>query len=292
VTGGYSRRFPSPIAPTPFGFDDERRYGALRELRAQGLHGPVFSDYNIGSLVEYNLWPERGYVDNRPEAFPTTFWRDEYLPALELGAAWERMCAERGINAVIVSLTGVKEFFTQALMRRPEWALVHLDSLCAVWVRRTPENAGLIRARGLTAERLQACERALSERLLRLPDTPFWRRPAEVERALFECYGLVCVGAADRAWPHVRQLYLMYPDHQMVHELMRVTVPPDQAEPVKAVLAARARWPVAAKQVLDWGRVLETEGRRDAAREVYRRGRWFFPLSSDLRAALQRVARD
>jgi hypothetical protein len=68
INGWYHRIFPSPIAPTPFGFDREARYHRLRNLAERhGLRGPVFTDYNLGSLVEYQLYPERGYVDNRPD---------------------------------------------------------------------------------------------------------------------------------------------------------------------------------------------------------------------------------
>lgn len=286
LSGSYSRAFPSPIAPTPLGFDDESRYTVLRTLNGQGLRGPVFSDYNIGSLVEYNLYPELGYVDNRPEAFPGSFWRAEYLPALALGAEWEKIREARNIHAIVVSLAGVKEQYTQELMRRPEWALVHLDALCGVWLRNAPENRGFIEAHRLDPHR---CDRSIAARLDGLAKEPFWRRAVEADRALYEIYGLVCIGEAARAWPHVWRLHGMYPDYQMVHELMRVTAPPDKVEDVKEVMARRARWPVAAKQVLDWGRVLESENRLDEAGAAYRRGRWFFPLSPDLRSAVERL---
>jgi hypothetical protein len=48
------------------------------------------------------------------------------------------------------------------------------------------------------------------------------------------------------------------------------------------IMAGRARWPLAAKQVLDYGRALEAQGRAAEARAVYLRGHFFFPLSPDL----------
>jgi hypothetical protein len=47
-------------------------------------------------------------------------------------------------------------------------------------------------------------------------------------------------------------------------------------------MAGRARWPLAAKQVLDYGRALEAQGRAAEARAVYLRGHFFFPLCPDL----------
>jgi len=284
LSGSYSRVFPSPIAPTPFGFDDESRYVMLRKLKDAGLRGPVFTDYNIGSLVEYNLHPEPGYVDNRPEAFPAAFWRTEYVPALALGEVWDRVCASRGINAVVVSLTGVKESFTRELMIRPEWRLAHVDGLCGVWVRNVPANQPLM---GRVDPRAYAAD--IAARIGLLGTLPFWRRQVEADRIVYELYSLICIGEVPLAWPGIWRMHELYPDYQVVHELMRVSAPPERVEAVKQVMAREARWPVAAKQVLDWGRVLEAEGRWAAARGVYQRGRCFFPLSADLRDALNRV---
>lgn len=290
VQGAYSRVFPSPIGPTPFGFDDERRYTALRQLKEEGLPPRVFSDYNIGSLVEYDLYPEPGYVDNRPEAFPGSFWRAEYTPALALGEEWETVRRARGINTIIVSLPGVKEQYTQELMRRPEWVLVHLDALTGVWTLDAPGNVSFLEAHAFGPRRLEAYELSVAERLNALRRQAFCRRQVEADRLVYELYSLVCIGQSLRAWPYIWKLRSVYPDYQVVHEILRVTAPPDRREQVWAVLAARARWPVAAKQVLDWGRVLQTQGRFDEARKVYRRGRLFFPLSRELEHALDGLA--
>lgn len=288
-SGAYQRVFPSPLAPTPLGFDDERNYLALMDLKRDGLRGPVFSNYNIGSLVEYNLYPERGYVDNRPEAFPPSFWRAEYLPALALGKDWEQIHERRGFNAIVVSFTGVKEAYTRELMRRPHWVLVHLDFLLGVWVRKRPENEAFIEAHRFDGPRLDELDRSIAARIGGLPGKPVWRRHKQAQEILYELYALHCVGETSRVWPHLWRLHQMAPDYQMVHELLRVTAPPGHVDDVKAVMARRARWPVAAKQVTDWGRILESDGKLEQAKAVYRRGRWFFPLSKTIAAAAQRL---
>lgn len=291
LSGSFHRRFPSPIGPTPFGFDDENRYLAVQRLQAGGLPGNIFTDYNIGSLAEYNLWPAlRGYVDNRPEAFPGAFWRTEYTPALGLGPEWEAIRARRGINTVIVSLTGVKDQYTQELMRRPEWVLVHLDALLGVWVLNAEPNRTFLQRYAFTAGRLAEFDDGIAARVRSLPALPPWRRHVEADRAVYECYALICVGATPRAWRHIWALHELYPDYQIVHELMRVSAPPERVEDVKRVMERRARWPVAAKQVLDWARVLEADGRLEEARSACRRGRFFFPLSDALRETERQLA--
>lgn len=288
--GCYGRVFPSPIPPTPMGFDREERFTHLARLAQQGLRGPVFTDYNIGSLVEYQLYPEPGYCDNRPEAFPASFWRAEYIPALALTDRWREVCEQRHINAVIVSLAGVKEAYIQELLRRPEWVLVDVDEVCAVFVRNSPDNGALLRTHAFTRARLAEYERSLADDLARLPATPWWRRQVEAEVLVYRTYALLCIGEAADAWPFVRRLHELYPDYQIVHELMRVTVPRDEIPMVESVMARRARWPVAAKQVLDWANVLQQTGRSDEAERLLRRGRFFFPISPAIREASNRLA--
>ncbi len=290
VTGWYTRIFPSPIAPTAVGFDRPARYVAVRKLvREAGLRGPVFTDYNLGSLVEYNIYPELGYVDNRPEAFPASFWRTEYLPALSLGSEWERIRDERDINAIIVSLPGVKEAYCQNIMSRPLWVLVHLDEFCAVWVKNTIENRQVIDSHFFSLARINAYERDIAERIVALQNLPWWRRQIEAEALIYRLYSLICIGEGHRTWPHLLKLNDLYPDYQIVHELMRVTVPIEEIETVETILKKRAQWPLAAKQVLDWGDYLLNKGLYDQALRVFRRGRFFFPLSPALRDAIADV---
>ncbi len=290
LDGWYVRVFPSPIGPTPLGFEDEHRFERLRELAARfPLRGPVYSDFKIGSLVEYQLYPEPGYVDNRPEAFPGPFWRTEYYPSLKLGKEWTQIRDKRGFNTVIASLVGAKEFFIQELNRRPDWVLVHLDDLAAVFVRNDDRNAEFIAQSAFTPARIDAYEETLAERIEALSDVPWWRRQLEAKWAVHGVYSLICIGEYTRAWPHLWKLHQRYPDYQIVHELMRVSVPEDEVDRVRPILESRARWPLAAKQVLDWARDLLARGELVEARRVLVRGRFFFPLSEKLRKKVAEI---
>lgn len=282
LEGSYSRVFPSPIGPTPFGLDDESRYLELRRLRKDGLPGKIFSDYNSGSLVEYNIYPELGYVDNRPEAFPATFWQEEYLPALSLSTVWEEVVARRGIQTVAVSLAGVKEHFIRALLSDPRWQLVHLDFFFAVFTRNTPQNQDFLRRHVFQPEHSAQLAGQIAERIGALSRTSLWRRQVLADQIIYELYALICLGESDLAWPLVLAMHLRYTDYQLIHELMRVSAPPEAGQAVMEVMARRARWPLAVKQVLDYGAALEAQGRGNEARAVYRRGKFFFPLSPSL----------
>jgi hypothetical protein len=290
LEGWYTRIFPAPVGPTPLGFENEERFLRLRQLASRnGLRGPIFSDFKIGSLLEYELYPEAAYVDNRPEAFPAAFWRKEYLPALGLRKDWARIENERDFNAVIVSLVGAKEFFIQELRRRPEWVLVHLDSLAAVFVRNSAPNAGIIGELRFSPERIDAYASQIGHRIDTLDGVPWWRRQVETEWAVQEVYSLVCIGEYGKAWPHVWKLYQKYPDHQGVQELLWVSVPPSDADRVKPIFARRARWPLAVKEVVNWGGYVASTGDLAAAERILRRGRLFFPLSTILHQTLEKV---
>ncbi len=288
VEGSYSRIFPSPISPTPFGLDDDARYGGLRRLQSSsGLSGPVFNDYNIGSLVEYQLFPERAYCDNRPEAFPASFWKNEYEPAIQLGPGWKEISKLRSFNAVIVSTTGVKEPFFRILMADPGWKLVYLDDICGVWARTVPGNSRIIRDCSFDEKRIDRYARKISEDILVLGEVPFYRRQVEAAGILFRLYGLICIGREDLAWPYVWQMHLIYPDYDMLYELIKATAPPDMIPEVERILAEKARWPLSSGNVTSWAGHLIATGRRDEARKILLRGRIFFPFSRNIKANLE-----
>ena len=70
---------------------------------------------------------------------------------------------------------------------------------------------------------------------------------------------------------------------------MRVTAPPEEVPLLEEVMRRRARWPLAVKQVLDWGHHLASKGDLEGARKVFKRGRLFFPLNPALKSAIEDV---
>lgn len=289
VTGTFYRVFPSPIGPTPFGFDpDPERWNSISklsaELKAKNIDpGQIFTDYNIGSLVEYQLFPVKGYVDNRPEAFPGSFWKNEYYPAFSLDRSWQETCNKRNINLIIVSLYGVHSSFIRELTNRPQWALVHLDENCAVWIRNNPANQTINKKFHFRKPQIQKYEREISERFLKLPEMPWYYRQVAADILVFRLYAMICIGEEKRAWPYIRQLYLLYPDYQAVHELMRVSAPAEVVPEIEQIYSARAKWPLSAKQVSDWANHLQAKGNTKRALMTVKRGRLFFPLSPILK---------
>ena len=287
VNGSFYRIFPSPIGPTPFGFDPSpERWHSISKLIAKFKNsdtGNIFTDYNIGSLVEYEIYPQKGYVDNRPEAFPLKFWENEYFPALSLGEKWNETCLKRDINLIIVSLTGVPSTFIQELHSRKEWTLIYLDENCVVLIKNIKKNEDIISELQFDKNKIEQFEREISERLLDLPNISWRKRQAEVNIIVFRLYALICIGENIRAWPYIYQLFQLYPNYQNIHELIMVTAPPEKIDAITSIFESRAHYPLSVKEVTNFSNHLLVTGEREKALQVLYRGRFFFPLSPILK---------
>ncbi|MCP3868415.1 MAG: hypothetical protein GY703_10030 [Gammaproteobacteria bacterium] len=280
VEGSYSRRFAAPVAPTPFGLESEPQYEALHQLAADGLSGPIFNDFNVGSLVSYNMYPQPVFADNRPEAYPESFWREEVTPALRLGPEWDTLFERHEFNCIILSLTGVSPETILQLVTHPEWIPVHVDSLCVVFVLNHPRNAAFLAMHALDEARRAVVLREVSQDLLSLPSEPFWRRQTKATRIMMKLYGLFCIGEGERVALLAYQLHLCFPDYQQVHELLLATIPYTNTRDLTPILLRAARYPVSSKQSHDLAWLLRTEGRIGEADRALKHGRLFFPFQS------------
>jgi hypothetical protein len=287
IEGKYSRIFPSPIAPTPFGLDNDENYLRIKKLfNTYGIKGPVFTDFNIGSLVEYELYPEPGFVDNRPEAFPSEFWISEYFPALELGNRWEELSEKRNINTIIVSPTGVGESYLRELMARPAWVLIYLDELTAVFVKNSNLNKNVIEKLAFDKTKTYDYLKDIEIELAELPTLPFWKRGVASHRLIYKIFSIYAIGKGDLILPFLWKIHQIYPDYQVVHEILRVTATKSDRIRIDSILESRARWPLAAREVYYWGEILNERGEKERARKVFERGRLFFPLSKEIDKSL------
>ncbi|MBI3550167.1 MAG: hypothetical protein HY078_14105 [Elusimicrobia bacterium] len=128
-------------------------------LRASGIQGPIFNDYDIGGYLIYHLYPkERVFVDNRPEAYEVAFFKDVYVPMQENEAVWKREDGRRGFNAIVFNLNDHTPWGQSFLIRRakdPEWAPVYAEHGAIVFLRRSPRNAAIIARHEIPKDRLR-----------------------------------------------------------------------------------------------------------------------------------------
>ncbi|MDE1976393.1 MAG: hypothetical protein KGI84_03935 [Elusimicrobia bacterium] len=113
-----------------------------------GLAGPVMNNYDNGGYLIYNLYPqERVFVDNRPEAYPASFFRDVYVPMQQSDAKWRQMEKRYGFNAIFFDwhdLTPWGQSFIIRRVRDPQWAAVYADRYDVILLKRNARNAALI----------------------------------------------------------------------------------------------------------------------------------------------------
>jgi len=151
VTNRYYLRTPyqfSLFGPGESGWYPE---DAATFLKREHLPGNVFNDFNVGGFATWRLLPEYpDYVDGRGGPFGgETILRSFELVGESLDSPkWRQEAASRNINTIMVSvdhelgegLSGLEMFCASE-----GWRPVYLDTRAAVFVRVTPNTAGLIR---------------------------------------------------------------------------------------------------------------------------------------------------
>ena len=129
---------------------------ALEFLLRENLQGPIFNTFDVGSYLIYALYPrERVYVDNRPEAYPATFFAEDYFPILVDDEKWRRSLDAHRFNAIVVNPSGrsaAAENFTVRRMLDPDWAAVFFDKDILILARRYGVNQPVIAKHELPRE--------------------------------------------------------------------------------------------------------------------------------------------
>lgn len=123
------------------------------------LKGPIFNDYDSGSYLIYYLFPkEKVFVDNRPEAYPSSFFSGHYLPIFENEAAWQEVYQKYHFNVIFFYQYdegfGARPFLWKRA-RDPAWALVYADRYNVIFVRNTPENQDVIGGFQITPQNVE-----------------------------------------------------------------------------------------------------------------------------------------
>lgn len=186
VSGGY---YAANLRPMRFGSRESPAVYPTRALaciEAEGLRGPIYNALDFGGYLLLHLWPgEKVFIDGRLEVMGESFY-SEYA-SIEAGSGWADMVRRYQPNLAIVPYASV------ALMRRlygdPDWALIEVDGVSALFARRTPANRAAIAAAEDRWRRLDVPVAADREVLLpsRLPPWP--ARLLGRHRFPFEAWG-------------------------------------------------------------------------------------------------------
>lgn len=122
----------------------------------ENIRGPVFNNYDIGSYLAFYLYPkERIFVDNRPEAYPASFFEKTYIPAQEDEQRWKELDAQYSFNAIFFwrhDLTPWAQNFLVRKISDPQWAPVFVDDFSIVFLKRNGPNQPVINKHELPKE--------------------------------------------------------------------------------------------------------------------------------------------
>ena len=122
---------------------------AMEFFKKEGISGPVFNNFNIGSYLIFYLAPQyKIFVDNRMEAYPVDFLRnmDDHRPFIE--SYWQTMDQQYQFNVIFWQLdtTAWGGRFMMNRLRDPHWALIYLDNdKMVILLKRTKQNASIIK---------------------------------------------------------------------------------------------------------------------------------------------------
>jgi len=112
------------------------------------VSGPIFSNYDIGGYLIYHTYPkERVFVDNRPEAYPNNFFKNEYIPMQQSESVWKEEQKKWSFNTIWFNrndLTPWAQRFLVSKISDPEWAPVFVDNYTIIFLRRNEKNAKVI----------------------------------------------------------------------------------------------------------------------------------------------------
>ena len=118
-------------------------------FKKENIKGPIFNNYDIGSYLIYHLFPnEHVFVDNRPEAYPASFFHDIYIPLQENNDFWKKQNEFYKFNAIFFSHKDATPWGQKFLIERvkdSDWASVFADNFAIIFVRRTNTNKELIK---------------------------------------------------------------------------------------------------------------------------------------------------
>ena len=122
--------------------------GAIEFFQREHLHGPIFNNYDIGGLLILGLFPqERVFVDNRPEAYPASFFTDLYIPMQQEDSRWREAQSRFGFNVIFFGyrdLTPWGQTFLNKRLDDPAWAPVYADMSALIFVPNDEAHRELI----------------------------------------------------------------------------------------------------------------------------------------------------
>ena len=86
-------------------------------------------------------------MDNRPEAYPDSFFSEVYKPMQENPDIFEKIDQEYNFNAVVFSRNDITPWgmnFLKTIKENPNWAKVYEDNYAIIYLKNNEKNQPII----------------------------------------------------------------------------------------------------------------------------------------------------
>lgn len=117
-------------------------------FKKENIQGPILNNYDIGSYLIYYLYPtQKVFVDNRPEAYPSSFFKEIYIPLQENDLVWQEKDKLYNFNAIFFSHRDLTPWGQNFLIKRindQNWAPVFADQYAIIFLKRNKINQDII----------------------------------------------------------------------------------------------------------------------------------------------------
>lgn len=125
-------------------------------FRDNKLRGPIFNNYDIGGYLIYHFFPEeRVFVDNRPEAYSVSFFKERYIPMQQDESVWQKENQLNNFNVIFFSHHDVTPWGQNFLVERikdPSWIPVFIDNFAIIFLEDNQVNQPIIEKYGISQE--------------------------------------------------------------------------------------------------------------------------------------------
>jgi len=108
-------------------------------LLAHHLPQPIFNNFDTGGYLLYRAYPQyKVFIDERPEAFPASFFTDVYNPMQENYTVFKKEEKKYGFQTIFFTITDQNPeaiTFLNSVTKDPEWKTIFLDQYMIILVK-------------------------------------------------------------------------------------------------------------------------------------------------------------
>ncbi|MFA6193959.1 MAG: hypothetical protein WC726_03815 [Parcubacteria group bacterium] len=113
---------------------------AAEFIQKENIKGPIFNNYDIGGYLVWSLPKnEKVFVDNRPEAYPDSFFSQVYKPMQENPEIFKRIDQQYNFNAIVFSAGDITPWgmnFLKVIRENSNWKKAFEDDYAVIFLKK------------------------------------------------------------------------------------------------------------------------------------------------------------